>query len=155
MSYSNLYCSSHLIHLLLSLSDTWTAFLSTLSSKMEPPVGLLTKARVKKHCCFFSWSLKKLHSREPRKNWSCSMHSPWHLPLSVPAGGLPAVTHIHSSPLERARIPQELCKANKAFGSAVPAGATLSDSQETICHKVTPTPTSNFCPGNKSTSISC
>lgn len=83
------------------------------------------------------------------------MHSPWSLSLSIPAGGLPAVTHIHCSLVERARIPQELCKASKALGSAVPAGATLSDSQKTVCHEATPTPTCNFCSGNKSVGTAC
>ena len=143
--------ASHLNHM----------FLSTLSSRTEPPAGLLTKASVKKHCCSPTACLlllvpKKLYSREPRKNWSCSlMHSFWRLPLSIPAGGLPAVTHIRSSPVEQARIAQELCKASKALGSTVPAGATVSDSQETVCHEATPTPTCNFCSGNKSVGIPC
>jgi len=83
------------------------------------------------------------------------MRSPQRLPLGIPAGGLPAGTHIRSSPVGQARIPQELCKAGKAPGSAAPAGATLSDSQETACHEATPTPTRNFYAGNKSTGISC
>lgn len=33
------------------------------------------------------------------------MHSPWHLPHSIPVRELPAVTHIRSSPVEQAYTP--------------------------------------------------